>query len=163
MAQILRLLNIDLALRRREDGLDIPRVPFCGFADATIGVDEDLDALLPLGLAVRAVEQAGDPGRGKGGGGAAGGVEGVVDVGDADGCLGGGFRVMDCKVDLGKGGPKDVEEGDGAGGFGFCREKSMSVAEGLNAQSRDKAHLKLSGRSSEYATILVDPHLVDDI
>ena len=85
MAHVLRLLNIDLALRCGEDRLNFPSIPLRGLTGAAVGIDENLDALLPLGIAICTVQEAGNPGRGEGGGGAGGGVERVVYVGNADG------------------------------------------------------------------------------
>jgi hypothetical protein len=96
MAHIRRPFDIDLALRCGKNGFYIPRVPFRGFPGAAVRIDENLDALVALRLTVGTLEEASDPGRGKGGGGAGGGVESVVYVGDADGGLGRRFRIVDC-------------------------------------------------------------------
>jgi hypothetical protein len=170
MAHIRRPFDIDLTLCGGENRLDVPRVPFRGFAGPAVRVDEDLDALIALGFAVGAVEEAGDPGRGEGGGGAGGGVEGVVYVGDADGGLGGGFCVVDCQVDLGEGGPEDVEKGDGASGLGLYGDKEVSeylllvcreAVVRTDAKGRGGTYLKVSGRSNVCATFPVDPHLIE--
>ena len=148
MTHVRRPLNIYFTLRSREYGFYISRVPFRRLAGSTVGVDEDFDTLVALGLAIGAVEEAREPGCGEGGGGAGGGVEGVVYVGDADGGLGGGFRVVDCQVDFGQGSPEDVEKGNRAGGFGFCGEKRrVSIAgwykkavAGTDADRREKTY-----------------------
>jgi len=61
--------------------------------------------------------------------GAVGLLKGVVYVGDADSVGGGGVRVADCYVEGGEVGPEDVEEGDGARGFGFWKLRSVGGAE----------------------------------
>jgi hypothetical protein len=147
MAHIGRPLDIDLALRSGENRLDIPRVPFRRFTGAAVRVDEDLDALIALRLAVGAIEEARDPGRGEGVGGAGGGVEGVVYVGDTDGRFGRGLRVVDGEVDLGQGGPEDVEEGNCTGGFGFwCRKEGISTYSGACGQAVVTTKAETNGR-----------------
>ncbi|KAI5309011.1 hypothetical protein KEM55_004304 [Ascosphaera atra] len=122
---VLCLLDLDVAVGSREDGLDELQVNLGGLALAAEGVDEDLDALAALGAAVGEVQEARAPGVG---GGLVLGVGGVVQGGGGDDVLGALLGVLDGEGVVLDVGPEDVEVGDcSAGGFGGVVWVDLSV------------------------------------